>query len=825
MRIFPELTLAAVVAGVGLGMWLNLPPASVWPLLLLAFAGLAIAIALRAFRVPAGPVLLVSALLLGAWRAVDVGPQELPIVPAGVATDIVVEVKDAPARSGNRVRFRGQASSDDSNAGSVPSGTNLLVYALPPSELVNQRNWPYLRYGDRVRVSGRWERPEPIGDFDYAAWLESQRIPAILWARETELVSAGRLASPTVALHRVRGHLASTLQRNIPVPQSGLAQALLLGVRADLPESLKAAFRSSGMSHLLAISGLHVGIVMAMALGLSSAVAGRSSATAFVFSGSVVWGYAVLSGLDPPVVRAAIMGSLVLAQGPLGRGMRTATALALAGGLMVGVQPGLLGNLSFQLSFTAMAGVIVALPIITTLTAASAASLSRSPAWGARWGHYGLALLIASAVISTTTTLATLPLIAIHFGEVPLMSVPATILAMPAMPAALVGAAATASLGQISEPLALVLGTATWGPLAWLTWVANNMPPASLPSDWLTPQIALAWYAGLALLVTSVSSRRARRLISGIRRRPQWRPGAVAGMSVGLAPVLAVSVLLLLAHWSGSRNDGMFHLYVLDVGQGDAILAVTADGRRMLVDGGPDPAAALAELSRLLPVGERTLDVVAATHFDADHVGGLIGVLDRYHARIVLHGSETSDSPLYPQWRQVLQRREHPVATVFAGHQIKLGSEVTLEVLHPPAGELPGRIEHNANNRSLVFLVRYRDVSFLLTGDIEQDVEKYLAEVVGSGLESDVLKVGHHGSGSSTSPVFLRQVNPQSAAISAGSNNRYGHPVEEVMERLKSEVGAGQLFLTAAHGTIEYVTDGENLWANIARTSEERKPP
>ena len=813
MRLFPELTLTAVVAGVGLGIWLNLALPSAWPLLALGLAILAAVLAMRLLRLPAGPVALAGILLLGAWRGETAAPPALPIVPVGSDVGVTVLVTDAPTVSGSRVRFRGRVvAAGAATPGSVPTATNLLVYALPPAELVSLRPRPYLRYGDTLRLSGRLERPKPIGDFDYAAWLESQQIAAVMWAREAELVDVGGGNKLAAATHRIRGRLASGLHRGIPAPQSGLAQALLLGIRSELPEPVKEAFRTAGMSHLLAISGLHVGIVLAMALAVSSATLGRNSAAAIVIAALAVWAYAALSGLDPPVVRAAIMGSLMLAQGLTGRGMRGITALLLAAGLMVCIQPALLASLSFQLSFTAMAGVIVGLPIIAMLTGAVSPLATPASSWPARWGQYGLTLLMASAVISTTTTLATLPLIAYHFGDIPLMTVLATMLAMPAMPAGLLGALATALAGLVIAPLATALGTLTWAPLAWLVWVAEAMPPALLSAAWLTPPAMIAWYAVLGLLTLLVSSRWARRAASAWRRRPRWRPAGTTALLAGAVPVAAIVVLLLVGQSAATKSDGLLHLYVLDVGQGDAILVITPEGRRMLIDGGPDPEAALSSLGRLLPTGTRTLDVAAATHLDSDHVGGLIGVLDRYGAGVVVQSANAADAALFPQWRAILARHGHRTAQVWAGHRIELDNDVALDVLYPPREGPPPGVASSANNASAVMRLTYGEVSFLLTGDIERDAEAYLIAAAGGELRSDVLKVAHHGSGTSTSAAFLRAVNPQSAAVSAGADNRYGHPHPEVMARLESAVGVGRVFLTARDGTIEYVSDGVSLW-------------
>ena len=821
MRIFPELAVAAVIAGAGLALWFDISIGSAWPLLMLGLGALALAVVLKVIGLPAAPVVLSAALVLGAWRAELVADASIPLAPDG-PTEVTVIVSDAPTLSGSRVRFRGEVVANPTQErGSVPVGTGLLVYALPPPDLAAKRAPPHLRYGDTLRVSGSLERPEPIGDFDYAAWLEAQGIAGVLWARQADTVSTSGGHWAMAALHQFRGSLAAALQRAMPAPESGLAQALLLGIRTELSAEVKDSFRTAGMSHLLAISGLHVGIVLALALGIGAATLGNGNPLVICGAMATVWVYAIVSGLDPPVVRAAIMGSLALVQVLTGRGMRGLTALALAGGVMVCADPTLLTSLSFQLSFTAMAGVIVGLPLITLLSGAVATFAGGSNAWASRWLQYAVTLLIASVVISTTTTLATVPLIAMHFGEIPVMSVPATILAMPAMPMALVTTAATAVAGVISPWLAPALGVFAWAPVAWIIQVAEAMPPVLAPANWVTPTVAAAWYGGLTILTLLMSSRRARRFAAGWRRGPRWRPSGVIGVAVGVAPVVVLAVILLFGQLSTTRADGLLHVHVLDVGQGDAILVVTPQGRQALVDGGPDPRVTLLALGERLPSGDRSLDAVVATHLDSDHAGGLIGVLDRYDADVVMQGPASSESALFPQWESVLDQREHLAVSIRAGHRIRLGSGVVMEVLHPPAGKIPSRIDANTNNLSVVIRLTYGEVSFLLTGDVEQDVEGYLVDTRGEGLRSNVLKVAHHGSHSSTSAAFLKAVAPESAIVSAGADNRYGHPHQDVIARLDAAIGAENVFITARDGTVEYITDGVGLWV---RTSSDFAP-
>ena len=202
MRIFPELAVVAVIAGVGLALWYDVPLGSALPLLMLGLAAVALAVGLKVIGLPAAPVILGAALILGVWRGESVADTSVPLVPEG-PTEVTVIVSDAPTISGSRVRFRAEVVPEAAEQlGGVPAGSNLLVYALPPSDLAARRGPPYLRYGDTLRFSGKLEHPEPIGDFDYAAWLAGQGISGVMWAREAQTVTTGGGHWATAALHR-----------------------------------------------------------------------------------------------------------------------------------------------------------------------------------------------------------------------------------------------------------------------------------------------------------------------------------------------------------------------------------------------------------------------------------------------------------------------------------------------------------------------------------------------------------------------------------------------------------------------------------------------
>jgi competence protein ComEC len=283
---------------------------------------------------------------------------------------------------------------------------------------------------------------------------------------------------------------------------------------------------------------------------------------------------------------------------------------------------------------------------------------------------------------------------------------------------------------------------------------------------------------------------------------------------MGIGLLLIASNVLLWGQLLGGP-DGNLHVYFLDVGQGDSILIVTPNRRQVLIDGGPDLESATTALSDVLATWDRSLDLVALTHLDSDHSQGLLEVMERYRVEAALVGIEDPGSPLYSQWQAVINRNQTPVMNLAAGQNLALDDGVVLETLHPPPVPLRGS-PSDRNNNALVFRLVYREVSFLLTGDIEAAAEEQL---VGSStiLESDVLKVAHHGSNSSTGPAFLEAVNPRAAVISAGADNRFGHPHAEVLTRLEQALGAEQVYQTSRQGSLEFISDGQVLWVKSGR--------
>ena len=257
---------------------------------------------------------------------------------------------------------------------------------------------------------------------------------------------------------------------------------------------------------------------------------------------------------------------------------------------------------------------------------------------------------------------------------------------------------------------------------------------------------------------------------------------------------------------SSSKSEECYCLTVsfLDVGQGDAILIETPDGKEMLIDGGPD-SSIMRELSDRRGLFDTEIDVMVATHPDLDHVGGLVDVLERYTVGTIIMIDNEGDSGAAKAFALTAPEEGAEVILADAGQVFSLGASTSIQIFAPTGDE--SKLE--SNTASIVLRVVYGDTSFMLTGDAPSEIENYLVKTYGTQLDSDVLKLGHHGSKTSTSDLFLDAVTPEFAVVSAGIDNRYGHPHQDVMGRVfKRNIETSH---TGTDGTVVFQSDGKTV--------------
>ena len=272
-----------------------------------------------------------------------------------------------------------------------------------------------------------------------------------------------------------------------------------------------------------------------------------------------------------------------------------------------------------------------------------------------------------------------------------------------------------------------------------------------------------------------------------------------------LAVLGGAAVLIWLQVWRSSET-GHLKTVFFDVGQGDAIFIETPARRQVLIDGGPS-ARILAKLAGQMSFWDDYIDIVILTHPDADHISGLVDVLKRHHIGIFIHPGVSRPTVEYQEILKIIQEKKIPTLVARQGARVKFGDGAVAEILWPP-----GNLVFDAsdsNRSSVVIKFSLGSKSFLFAGDAEIREEQGIMVFAGEYLKSDVLKIGHHGSKNASSPLFLATVRPALAVISAGRNNRYGHPHEDVLERLE-DIGS-RILRTDFLGDVKILTDGLTL--------------
>jgi len=673
--------------------------------------------------------------------------------------------------------------------------------------LGNLRYGTYYRYGDLLEMKGRLEcprAPDEAGEFDFRAHLARHGTYTLI-SRPSEMVllAVGQGSKLMEPIYRLRSSMSQSLRRALPAPQCALAKAMLLGQRGVFCPDIRENFRRTGTAHLLAISGLHVSIVAGIALSAAVWAFGRKHPTYLLIALMIVWLYTMLSGMRPSAIRAATMGSLWLYADCIGRPRSAFTALTFAAAIMLAFNPVLLSDTGFQLSFAAVAGLVFLTPIFER--------------WGKKlFGNQegevspGAGFMIGSCAVSLGAILGVYPLIAYYFGLIPLVGLPASFLTVPAVPGIIVTSALVGIVGIFSPAVAGILGWVSWVFITYVLKVVElfaTIPFAAVDVEIGIP-VVVAYY-GIIIAALWLPGNW-NQLIGGIfmvRDRLGEMPDIANNLPLRwiIPPLVVVAILIWIA--ALTVPDDRLHIFVLDVGQGDSIL-IQRGNRQILIDGGPSAGELMYHLGDKLPFWDRTIELLVLTHYDADHITGLVEVLRRYNVERVLTSGQKNDSDIYRAWRKLIEERgiENIIAQV--GQQISIGQAAQMTVLHPSPVFLK---EASPNNASVVLRLTYGNFSLLLTGDIETEAEEHLL-AHNIKLRSTVLKVSNHGSNTSTTPRFLAEVQPMFAAISIGEEKRFGRPADEVIQRLQEAVGEDRLYTTSKDGTTTFITDGVTLW-------------
>ena len=707
-------------------------------------------------------ILLLTLLTAGALRyrvAISISPKNhvanFPYFGHSVA--VSGKVAEEPTGIAGRAKIVLEVTLIEYGTGAVPTCGKVMITfgeGVPPPG-----------YGDRLTVEGQLRRPSSArnpGTFDHRAYLLRRGIFGLMFVRDAAQIVALEEDQGAFLFERavipLRRSVRASIGRNLLGASRALLIGVLLGDRSGVPEDLEEAFEAAGVIHVLAVSGLHVGLVAGLLLGGIGLFSRSRGITVGIVLPALLL-YALMAGLRPSVVRASLMFGLLLVARALERDTDAMNVLGVAALVILGISPQSLFDAGFQLSFAATLAIVALHRPIFRL-------LSHRSRGGGTWWKTWIALPVA---VSLAAQLGTAPIVAYHFSRLAPSSLFANLAVVPMIGGIVALGLAAALFGPWLPGIATLFNATNWLLLQALMGTVravSSIPHASVHVPAPSP-LFLLLYASILML------------------------GAVGGRSIRAQK--AVLFLLLIGAniyvWKEIIEDhDRLEVIFLDVGQGDATFIEFPNGRTMLVDGGPRTPNFDAGASILEPFlrhrGIGRLDAILLTHPDSDHLGGLLHIVEEFDVRHILEPGQRRASPRLGRFLDLVRERGIAHHRVAAGDSlIGLGGAGGL-ILHPTPTFVAddGRAPRGSNNGSVVLRLKYRGVSVLLTGDVEWETDAALLNWR-DRLQCTILKAAHHGAGSSSTQAFLRGTSPEIVVISVGEYNPFGHPDHRVLAR------------------------------------------
>ena len=660
----------------------------------------------------------------------------------------------------------------------LDTGDEILpVHGLILARVAPGKDW---HFGEMVRLRGHLKTPPSSEDFSYQDYLARQGILAYMPDAEATRLPFSSGSQVMRVLFDLKARLVDRVYRIFPEPEASLMAGILLGDDNGLPADLQQAYKNTGTAHIIAISGFNIAIIAGLFVILFSRLLGPRRGAIAAVTGILL--YTLLVGASASVVRAAIMGGLAIFARQVGRRQNGLNTLAFTGGIMAAINPNVLWDVGFQLSFAATLGLVLyAQPMQDWFTGLLGRRLSTDTAHkiGGLVGEFVLFTLAAQ--------LTTLPIMAFHFGRISLIAVLANPFILPAQPAVMVLGGLALLLGFIYLPLGKVAGWIAW-PFAAYTNRAveffNGFPHGV---------VILGEFSLLAVVLFYVV------LFSLTFARPTLKKGLRTALGSSVVMV-ALGVFAWLT-WSAAlaAPDGRLHLTFFDVGSANAILIQTPGGRTILVNGGESPSSLANSLGRRISPFDRELDWLVVGSPQEEQVAALPRVLDRFPAQNILWAGNTDASFSAQQVGIWSATNATPLTQALPGVRLDLGEGARLEV-------------RSVSPRGALLLVEWQGFRALLPLGTNFDTLTELDNGKKIGPVT-MLLLADSGFAQVNPPEWLAALRPRVAILSVAAGDPNGLPDQSVLDALAGTT----LLRTDRNGWIDVSTDGIGLWVDVEK--------
>ena len=630
---------------------------------------------------------------------------------------------------------------------------------------INKNNNKLFKYGDLIKIQGEYSSPQTARNykgFDYSQYLKTLKIYGIIKIEEANLLKENDLNFVLISINNLKQKMIDHANKNMPQKTANLLLGLLIGQKDNIQEDIIKSFRTANLSHILAVSGAHTSYII---LGLTYIIT-KSKAPrriGYIITIIILLVFIIITGASYSVIRACIMSIITISAKLFYKKENFFISICVSLFIILIQNPFAINDIGLKLSFLGTIGIIVFNKNITEL-----------------FIRIKIKENIAKVLSLTfSAQLMIMPITILNFNTFSLTFFISNILASPLLGIIIIlgfiAIFVSFVLNPISKILFFVLNLFL-ELLIFISEIVTKIPGSSILVK--TPNLVfvityyiLILFINYFFIIKKNPIRRFQKKIIKICTIKNIKKI----IKIIAIILLIISFLTMLAR----VINPTLKIYFIDVGQGDSTLIITPKGKKILIDGGEGKNEIL--LPYLLDRGINKIDYIIISHFDSDHCNGLIEVMEKIKVGKVIVSKQPEESEEYRNISEIIKQKNIEAYVVKAQDRITIEKDLYINILNP-AGKLEFK---DLNNNAIVAKLIYKNFSILFTGDIEK-AEENIAQKYKNNLKSTILKVAHHGSKTSTNEKFLKYVEPQIALIGVGENNKFGHPNQQTIEKLKN---------------------------------------